>query len=58
MARYGGRQVVNGFARHVIEVVMLYNTVTRSDAYDGLEDAVDTLLDVLNAAWTTATPTC
>ena len=48
MTRYGGRQVVNGFLRHTVDVVMLYNTARRSDAYDGLEDAVDDLTEVLN----------
>ena len=48
MTRYGGRQVVEGFARHVVEVVMLYNMVHRVDAYDGLEEAVDDLIDLLN----------
>ena len=48
MTRYGGRQVVNGFMRPVVEVVLLYNMVQKSDAYDGLEEAVDTLTEVLN----------
>ena len=48
MTRYGGRQIVNGFARHAIEVVVLYNMTKRADAYDGLEGAVDDLIDVLN----------
>ena len=48
MTRYGGRQVVNGFLRHVVDVVMLYNMSRRADAYDGLEEAVDTLTEVLN----------
>ena len=48
MTRYGGKQVVEGFLRHTVEVVMFYNLARRSDAYDGLEDAVDTLTAVLN----------
>ena len=49
MTRYGGRQVVDGFMRHVVEVVMLYNMTKRTNAYDGLEDAVDDLVDILNS---------
>ena len=48
MTRYGGKQVVNGFMRHTIDVVMLYSMARRGDAYDGLEEAVDTLTELLN----------
>ena len=32
MTRYGGRQVLNGFMRHAIEVWMLYNMTRRDGA--------------------------
>ena len=40
--------MINGFLRHTVDVVMLYNVSVRSDAYDGLEEAVDDLTEVLN----------
>ena len=61
MTRYGGRQVVNGFMRHVVDVVMLYNMTTplrrlrwprgrrgrrSSEVLNGVDDCYPELLPV------------
>ena len=48
MTRYGGKQVVNGDHRPIVEVFLVYRPSTSSQAYDGLEDMVDLLIAELN----------
>ena len=47
MTRYGGRSPINARARTVVEVALLWSTTADPEAYLGLDDAVEALLDLL-----------